>query len=367
MNILHLSTALSWRGGEQQLAYLIEELGKQGVQQTVFCPKGSILGTYCRKNDIEVIYFKKTFNLDPFIARKISKTVLEKGVTHLHAHDSPSHSFAVIAASFMGVKVPIVVHRRVDFPIGNNRLSKWKYNHPSIAKIICVSDFIRQIMIPDVYQPDKLAVIHSGIDLTKFTPAPSNAKPSRLRSEFKIPNNHYLVANIAALAPHKDYVNFLNTAEKLLKSGLHAYFLAIGGDDGEEEKIRYLIQKKSLTDRVLLTGFRNDVPEILPEIDLLLFTSKTEGLGTTILDAFACKVPVVASRTGGITELVEDGKTGLLCQVGDVDRFANSVKKILSDPTFRIRLTEGAFQKVQNFEKKKMAMAVLEVYREILG
>ncbi|MBK8563595.1 MAG: glycosyltransferase family 4 protein [Saprospiraceae bacterium] len=367
MNILHLSTAQSWRGGEQQLAYLIEELELQGIHQTVFCPRMSVLESHCRKNGVDVISFGKTFNLDPLISKKIASIVKSKGITHLHAHDSPSHTFSVMAAALFGNNAPIIVHRRVDFPIGKNLLSKWKYNHPSIVKIICVSDFIRKMVLSEIHQTRRLAVVHSGIDLPRFKNPSNTLKTNRLRSEFKIPNNHFLVANIAAIAPHKDYETFLGTAEKLLKSGLPAHFLAIGGDGGEEEKIRYLIQKKSLQDRVLLTGFRNDIPEILPEIDLLLFTSKTEGLGTTLLDAFACKVPVVASRTGGITELVEHGKTGLLCKVGDVDGFAQTVNSILADNPLRQRLAENSFQKVQNFGKQQMASAILKIYQETLA
>jgi glycosyltransferase involved in cell wall biosynthesis len=367
MNILHLSTALSWRGGEQQLAYLIEELGRQGIRQTVFCPKGSVLESHCHKCSVAVVSYRKTFNLDPLISRKINSLIKAQDITHLHAHDSPSHTFAVMATAFFGAKLPVIVHRRVDFPIGKNWLSKWKYNHPSIVKIICVSDFIRKMVLSEISQPEKLVVVSSGIDLARFNNPSNTLKTNRLRSEFKIPNNHFLVANIAAIAPHKDYETFLQTAEMLLKSGLPAHFLAIGGDGGEEEKIRYLIQKKSLQERVLLTGFRNDIPEILPEIDLLLFTSKTEGLGTTLLDAFACKVPVVASRTGGITELVEHGKTGFLCNVGDVDAFARAAKNILFDNSLRKQLAENSFQKVQYFSKHQMAEAIIKIYRETLA
>ncbi len=364
MNILHLSTALSWRGGEQQLAYLIEELERQGIRQSVFCPKGSVLESHCHKHSIAVISFRKTFNLDPLISWKITSITKAQGITHLHAHDSPSHTFAVMAAAFFSTKLPIIIHRRVDFPIGKNWLSKWKYNHPGIAKIICVSEFIRQMVLGEIHQPERLAVVHSGIDLSKFNNPSNTLKNNRLRREFKIPNNQFLIANIAAIAPHKDYETFLETAEMLLKSGLPAHFLAIGGDGGEEEEIRYLIQKKSLQERVLLTGFRNDIPTILPEIDLLLFTSKTEGLGTTLLDAFACKVPVVASRTGGITELVEHGKTGLLCKVGDVDGFAWSVNSILFDNSLRKQLVENSFKKVQYFSKQQMAESIIKIYRE---
>jgi len=342
----------------------MEELGNQAVQQVMLCPTDSVLAAHCKQQGFHVIGFKKTFNIDPFLALRISKICAKEGITHLHAHDSPSHTFAILACAIWGLKLPIIVHRRVDFPIGKSRLSKWKYNHPAIGRIICVSDFIKQVMAPDIKEPKKLVTVHSGIDLNRFNNAGNQLKTNRLRSEFKIPNNQYLIANVAAIAPHKDYITFLETAEKLVNSGFPAMFLAIGGDGGEEEKLRYLIQKKALQNRVLLTGFRNDVNELLPELDLLLFTSKTEGLGTTILDAFACKVPVVASKAGGIPELVENGRTGLLCKVGDVDGFANAVRHLLGDHSLQSKTIENAFQKLQLFTKEKMAASILEIYKQ---
>ncbi|MCC6724543.1 MAG: glycosyltransferase family 4 protein [Saprospiraceae bacterium] len=363
MNILHLSTALSWRGGEQQVAYLMEELALQGVQQFVFCPENSVLHAHCKRLGLGVITYRKTFNLDPFLARRVAKICKTKDITHLHAHDSPAHTFAVMAASLFGLKIPIFVHRRVYVQIGKNWLSKWKYNHPSVHHIICVSDFVRQLITPQLKAPSKLVVVHSCIDLGRFIRYDNAKKINTLRNEFKISHNQYLIGYIAAISPEKDYMTFLEVAEKLIKAGVPATFFAIGGDGGEEEELRYLIHKKSLQKRVLMTGFRNDIPEILPELDILLFTSKSEGLGTSLLDAFASKVPVVASRTGGIPELVENGKTGLLCKVGDVDGFAGAVKSLLDDASYRNRLAENAFQKVQRFGKSKMAEAMLEIYR----
>lgn len=364
MYILHLSTAHSWRGGEQQVAYLIAELARQGIQQQVICPNGSVLEAHCRQAGVAVEGFKKTFNLDLRFAHRLRNFCKENNVTHLHAHDSLAHTFAVLAAAFFSLRKPVIVHRRVDFPIGKNMLSKWKYNHPVVSRIVCVSDFIRKVAAPALRQPEKLAVVHSGIDLGRFATTDNSLKTNRLRSEYKIPNNHILVANIAAIAPHKDYFTFVNTAEKLVKNGFPATFLAIGGDGGEEKDILHLIHSKNLHDRVLLTGFRNDIAEVLPEIDLLLFTSKTEGLGTSLLDAFAAGVPVVATAAGGVSELVEHGKTGLLCKVGDAPALAKAVQQLVNDPVLQRKLAENAKAKVQHFTKEKMAEAILKIYRE---
>lgn len=102
-------------------------------------------------------------------------------------------------------------------------------------------------------------------------------------------------------------------------------------------------------------------------MDVLLFTSKEEGLGTTILDAFACKVPVVATAAGGIPEIITNEKTGLLAPVGDAQTLAHYVEKILADRNLREQLIENAWQKVKYFSKENMAKKTLEVYQSLLN
>ncbi len=252
----------------------------------------------------------------------------------------------------------------MDFPIGKSLLSSWKYNARSVSRIVCVSDFIRELITPDIKLPEKLTTVHSGIDLQRFEQVGKSLKTNRLRSEYQIPEEHFLVANIAAIAPHKDYFTFVKTAEKLIHDDFPATFLAIGADGGELAQIRQFIQEKKLEDRIILTGFRSDVPQVLPELDLLLFTSKTEGLGTTLLDAFACSVPVVATNAGGIPEVVEAGVTGFVCEVGDAECLAEAVRKLLTDSDLRSKLLENAKRRVQQFSKAEMASAILEIYRK---
>ncbi|MBI5917410.1 MAG: glycosyltransferase family 4 protein [Bacteroidetes bacterium] len=365
LQILHLATAKSWRGGEQQVAWLAGELQWRGVSQWVFCPAGSKMEAHCREQGIGVFTFRKIFNLNPLVAWQIRRLCNRHGITHLHAHDSHAHTFAVLAATWFRNPVPVIAHRRVDFPIGQSFLSRWKYNHPAVRRIVCVSDFIKKLIEPDIRQPEKLAVVHSGIDLGRFDFSDKKLNDKKLRREFSIPGGHFLIANVAAIAPHKDYFTFAKTAEILLRQGFPATFLAIGSDGGEVAAVRRFIEEKKLEGQVILTGFRADVPEILPELDLLLFTSKTEGLGTSLLDAFACGVPVVATATGGIPEVVEHGVTGLLAPVGDAGQLASHVQKVLTDSVLRKKLTANARCRVQDFTKGKMAEAVLKIYETV--
>ena len=368
--ILHLSAARTWRGGEQQLAYLAAELRKAGIRQWICCVKGSMMEAFCREQRFEFFTYRKGFPLNPLVGWRVKKLCKKLKIKILHTHDSHAHTFAMLSV-LLGNRTPLVVHRRVDFPIGGNFFSTWKYNHPQIKKIICTSHGIREVTVPGIRDVSKLTVVHSGIDFARFglskdgRPIGEATPKNRLREEFNVPDSQLVIANVAAIAPHKDYFTFVKTAEILLKNGLSARFFIIGEDGGEEEAIRNFIREKDLEKHFTLTGFRSDIPQLLPGVDLLLFTSKTEGIGGATLEAFACRVPVVATVTGGVPEVVEDGVTGFLAPVGDAAALAAQVQRMLEDETLRKRLIANAFEKVKHFTKEKTAVGVMAVYEEV--
>src|SRR5690606_32318917 len=148
-------------------------------------------------------------SLNMLYAKKLSGLCRKMQIDICHLHDAHAHSYAILAASFFNNKVPLILSRRVDFPIKKNWASNYKYNHPSIKKIICVSETIVQITAKGIRDKSKLLCIHSGIDLDKFT------NSGNLRREYDIDDDCILVGNTSALADHKDYFTFVDTAKLL--------------------------------------------------------------------------------------------------------------------------------------------------------
>tara|TARA_Y100000589_G_scaffold29326_1_gene24473 strand:- start:41575 stop:42672 length:1098 start_codon:yes stop_codon:yes gene_type:complete len=359
-NVLHISTPKSWRGGEQQVAYLYEELEQKGITQYILCRKNSAMAKRGKSKGWNIIECRKTIAVDPFFARKVKSVCKQKQIDIVHAHDSHAHSSAVISASLFANTTPIVVSRRVDFAI--SRTSIKKYNHKNIKRIICVSEAVKKLTEPDIKNKSVLKTIHSGIDLSKFSL--TEKKTEKLRKEYNIPDDIPLIGNVAAIAPHKDYFTFINTAEELIKRNLEAKFFIIGTGPLEEEIKKYCAQKQ-LDKHIIFTGFRTDIKEILPELTVFLITSETEGLGTSIIDAFACKVPVVATRAGGIPEIVKHEKSGLLADVKDAGELANQIERILSGNLDKKKIIEGQQRILQNFSKSVTAEKTLLEYLSI--
>lgn len=361
MKILHVSSAKSWRGGEQQIAYLLEELLKRNIPQEVFCPVGTPLAKFCDKNNITYTTYQKRFSVNPFVAGQLAKLVAKRNIDLIHLHDSHAHTFGCMATSFFGMTAPMVLHRRVDYRVGGSSLSKWKYNHPNIKAIICVSHFVKEVLSHTIQEVQKIKVVHSGVDLNRFPKKERN----KLREEFSVPDNVFLVANVAAITEQKDYHTFVRTVVNLQKEKLPILFFIIG--EGKQRKeIEDFAKEQGVIDSIVFIGFRNDIEEIFPDIDLLLFTSRMEGLGTTLLDAQLCGVPIVATRVGGIPEIVSPEKTGLLAERGDDQALAEKVKYLLMNKSFREEMVLTATAAVNSFSKENMAEGVLKTYKEVL-
>ena len=139
------------------------------------------------------------------------------------------------------------------------------------------------------------------------------------------------------------------------------------GDGPMQAEIHSFAATKKLKKQFTFVGFRTDIPEVLAELDLFLITSKTEGLGTSILDAFACNVPVVGTAGGGISELVENEKTGLLCEVKNVEQITEAIEQMMGDSDFRENCAVQAKHKVALFSKQETAQKTLKYYLEVLS
>ena len=359
MTILHVSTPVSWRGGEQQVAYLATALKSMGINQVVLCPQGSVLAERMMEVSVPVATFEKRGPFDFELARKIFRLSKGKPFDIIHCHDSHAHSAAVVAAAHYGVKSPIIISRRVDFPVSSNPLSRWKYNHPSIRRIICVSKTISDITAPAIKDVSKLAVVHSGIDLHKYD---QHSGARKLISELGLNEKTKIVGNLSALADHKDYPTFIRTAARVIAIDPSVHFI-IAGKGKEEKRIAKMINDLKLHANVHMLGFREDIVEVMQSLDIFLITSVTEGLGTIVLEAFAAGVPVVATRAGGIPEMVEDGVTGLLAPIGDADALAAATMRILNDPELGKQLANNASQRVQEFSYQATAEKTLMIYR----
>ena len=252
-----------------------------------------------------------------------------------------------------------MVSRRVSFAVSKSIFSKFKYNYLKVKSIICSSEAVKRITEPSIRDKSVLSVVYDGIDIDKFKDAKDTGA---LRNEFNIPADIPIVGNIAALTGEKDYFTFIDTAAICIQQALRAAFVIIG-DGSRKGELKQYARDKGIDEHIYFAGYRTNAHQLLPEFNVFLATPTNEGLGTSILDAMACGMPVVATNAGGIPESVKHMQTGWLSPVKDVENLAEGVRNILTDKQLSVKLTEGATQNLKTFTKQAMAEGVYDIYK----
>ncbi|MGB0792863.1 MAG: glycosyltransferase family 4 protein [Opitutales bacterium] len=363
MKILHLSSETSWRGGEQQIAYLVEGLEALGIEPIVACKPGAEFESYCERRDWRHYPLPMRSSMDFKSGWALKKLCQDQSIDLIHAHSSHGHGTSFLSY-LMGNRTPSLLTRRVDFELKDNCFARWKYTYPGIRKIACVSDAIREIVSNGTGQPEKCLTIYSAINPKKFAP---HLGSQHLREKYGLADHITLIGNTSALVDHKDYHTFVDTAAQYIREYDQDVRFFIIGQGEREAEIKDYVKQSQLDEVIIFTGFLENVEAVLPSLDIFFISSKTEGLGTSVIDAFAAKVPVVATRAGGIPELVRHGETGLSSPVGDAPALASHLHRYKEDATTRATIIEKAYEFSKDFSVEQMAQQYQALYESIIA
>lgn len=340
---------------------LARGLIEKGHEALVLCPPQSELSAACRRHDVPAFETPMRSELDAGAALKIAGALRRFGADVVHFHTARAHTLGLAAA--LGARTAVkVLSRRVDFPVGRNVFSRMKYRAP-VDAVIAITDAVKDMLVAGGVSPESVTVIHSGIDLDKFS---EPADGSYVREELGIAKEVPLVGAIGALAPHKAQCFLLKAAKNLAQQKPEVRYI-IAGEGELEGELKSLARSLGVEDIVTFTGFRRDIREILSELDVFVLTSVAEGMCTSILDAMASGVPVVATAVGGVPEVVEQDRSGLLVPASDPRAIAGAVGRVLEDAVLRRRIVEGGKRRVEDFSIRKTVEKTERLYIELIG
>ncbi len=360
LKTLHINTEPTWRGGEQQTLLLVKGLRSSGHTADLAAPPGAPLTQRASEEGLRVFPVRMRGEADLLAVFRLRKLLKQHSYDIVHAHTSHAHTLAALAAVNLPVKV--IVARRVDFSIYRHSflgLNGIKYTF-RVNRIITVSEAIRKVLITDGLPEKKISVVHSGVDPHRF---PETDYRAPLSPDCAVPENARVVLNIAHFSPHKGQGYLIDAFQHILKRVPDA-FLLIAGDGELYSEMQAKIVRLGIAHRTSLPGFRNDIGVLLHNADLFVMPSTAEGLGTSVLDAFLFSLPVVASRTGGIPEMIEHGKNGLVCEPASTDQLADAISNILTDPALAQRLGENARETVlTKFSHTTMVNKTITIYK----
>jgi L-malate glycosyltransferase len=361
VQIIHIDTAKTWRGGQQQAAYLHRGLIQRGIESLMVCPPGSAMENWCRENQLPVQTLSLRCEADFLSAIRLAHKIRNKKSTILHAHNAHALMIALIADFFSGKKSPVVASRRVDFSLKEKRYAQWKYRTSRLSRIICISHKILRVLRTHGIPEEKLTVISSGVDMQKFDKI---LKSSVIRDEFVIPQNHRIVCTVAALTGEKGYPTFLEAAERVIRVYPDVTFVAVG-EGKKADMIHKLAMEKQLSEHVRFTGFRKDIGSFLKNSDIFVMASKREGLGTSILDAEAAGLPVIGTDAGGIPEVIRHEENGLIVPRQNPEALAKAIITLLKNDDLRKQYGEKSLEVVKAFTIEKTIEKHVVLYEEI--
>jgi len=364
MNTVHINTERTWRGGEQQTLFLLLGLRARGHDVALIAPPESPLAERAGAGGLPVHRIRMRGEADPFAVVRIRAIIARGGFDLLHMHTSHAHSLGGLAS--IGLPIARIVSRRVDFSIFRNSflgLNRWKYRL-GVDRYIAVSGAIRDVLAADGIDPARVSIVRSGVDPARF---PEIDRPRAPDPELPFPRESPIVGNIAHLAPHKGQIHLIQAAPRILAREPRVRFLIVGQGD-LAPLFRQRIAQLGLEGALVLTGFRNDIGAILARLAVFVMPSIQEGLGTSIVDAMLFGIPVVASRVGGIPEIIEDGVHGILCPPADEEALAEAVVGLVRSPDrARILGERGRKRAREEFSVDRMVGGTARVYAEVLA
>src|SRR5829696_1962180 len=339
---LHVDTARTWRGGQNQVLVTVLGLRALGHRTVLVAhPSGEL-----RRRAAEGLDFfplAPRTEMDLAAGWRLARLLKQLRPDVVHAHDPHGVAMAALAVSMSTLRStpPLIASRRVDFHLRNTALSRWKYRQ--VNYFVCASEAIRTMLVGDGIPRARTVTVHEGIDLDRVKAAPR----AELHKELWLPHDAPLIGNVAALVPHKGQKYLIEAAARLLLDEPDSR-VVIAGEGELRGALAQQIRQHHLEKHVILAGFRPDILSLHKAFDVFVMSSVTEGLGTSLLDAMACGRPVVATNVGGIPEVVIDGETGLLVPPRDPGAMAAALARLLADRSLRDRMGTAGLARVQS-------------------
>jgi glycosyltransferase involved in cell wall biosynthesis len=284
----------------------------------------------------------------------------------VHTHMFASNLLGRVAAMLAGVPVivstvQLIADREAWWEILVDRLLQQRTD-----TMIASSQAVRQSFIQRGIRPAKIAVIYNSVDFARFDAVDREAARRAARQAFGWDNDHFVVGAVARLERIKGLDYLIEAAQTVAEAIPQVRFLVVG-DGPQREALLSRVRHLELGGRCIFTGLRSDVPQILPAFDLFVLPSLSEALGIAAIEALASGVPVVASRVGGVPEVVIHGETGLLVPPGDATQLAEAILYMAANLAEAKQWAERGQKRVRRmFDVNKLADAQAGLYQHFL-
>ncbi|NOT22175.1 MAG: glycosyltransferase family 4 protein [Nitrospiraceae bacterium] len=383
MNILELSTESS-----VQMAFiqpLAQHLRKQGHHVTLACSDdpgeyGQSLVEPLRRKGFEVLVIPMRRTMSPWrnllAGIQLYRILRRRHFDVVHAQTAIAGMIGRVAGSL--ARVPVVIYTAHAFPF-HEFLKFWRVGFylalerfaARLCDVIVVdSECVRSRGLTfKVAQPDKIRVIPMGVDTERFDPEKYRVARHSIRAELGLMPDAVVIGAVGRFVRDKGWDTFLHAVSLLTKRfpDVEVQCLLVGGGPLHTE-LQSLSQVLSLNGRAVFAEYQRDIPKVMAALDIYMLPTRREGFGVTFIEAMSMEIPVIASRIQPLDEIVMDGRTGVLADVGDSNAFADAAGPLLADPELRRRMgKEGRRFVIERFEETLMCKAHEQLFQQYLG
>ena len=347
LRVLHLDSGREWRGGQRQVYLLARGQRELGHEPLVVAAPDAPLIRRLRSAGIAAAEVRMRGDWDIAAAGRVRTALRTWNADLIHAHDA--HSHAIGLAALIGRRsVPLVVTRRVAF-VPHGRL---KYGH-RVSRFIAVSGAVRDAMVTGGVDGSRIELVYDGVT------RPRVAKRRDWRAECGWPDDSVVCGIVGAMSAEKGVGILSEIRDRLQEpSRSRIRLVLLGGKRDCAQSVGGFT--------AFCAGFVDEIHDAMAGLDILLHPSSAEGLGTAVIDAVALGVPPVAFRVGGLPEVIDDQRSGLLVPAGDVAAFAAAIDRLVCDEDLRRLLGAAGPERAARFSVERMVRGTQGVYENVL-
>ncbi len=349
-------------GGQISLLGLLKRLNRGKYHPVVVCPAVGSLYDELKRIGVEthIVRMNTLRNLNFLLwvktINRLVQLIKSKKIQIIHSNGSRATIFGGIAARL--TKTPLIWHVRI---VNSDKLLD-RLLARLASKIIVISKAVSRRFNWLKNKEDKIVLVYNGIDLERFKP---NVGIRKVRGE-SLSSKTPMVVTVGRLDWYKGHKYLLEAAEKIVQILPDARFLIVG-DGGYRKRLENQVKQLNLDENVIFTGNRKDIPEILAGIDLFVLSSVSEGFGRAVAEAMACAKTVVATKAGGLSEVVEDGITGRLVSPKNSTALAEAIIELLKDKKKAENMGIAGRKRVEKlFSIERNVKSIEELYEKIL-
>jgi len=357
LSVLQINSSKTWSGGETHLKDLLKGLIDRGYNISLAVRSQIAANFHDMDINLKVLPLKNS--IDFYTVYKLVKIIKENQIDIIHVHNGKDYWLAVFAQYFAG-RAKVVATRHILPPLGNSILHQKMF--AKIDHFIAVSEKVKDNLIQENnIQPEKISVVYNGMDLSNY----NNINSSYLYSELNISKDNFIIGSVGGLCERKNQKLLIDIAKEIKLEPIK--FILVGEDfsDNKEYKNELLtkIKQNNLEDRVIMTGYRKDIPELMNLFNLLVVPSKSEAFGLVAIEAMAAGTAVIANKIDGLKEVIVDKDSGLLVYNNNIIKYKNEILNFYYNQKLMDKYIENGYKRVKTkFSLEKMISSVEKVY-----